>query len=470
MRSQPKSSDNDSQIIWEDFKSTTKIRQSIDIEALFERDIEYITKFLINEGLLDVVKSGFGKVKDFASQKLLQPIVNMAMEALAKMDPNLAQQLAAAAKTGDSQQLQQLLAPGQKEADNITTQANQQPAVESYYPEAELNGIICNALVESGIITTGKSQLIQEKYILNNARVIFNSILEESRMRSYFEGSIIYPLIEQYTGTVRKDVSILKQNIKAFLAANPKMQKDGRFSQIDQLLSGMDRDGKINQQSQSTNTPSSEVPPETSEPAVPTTAPAPGEQTTASDPEVPTTAPVPGEQTTASDPEVPTTAPAPEGSQQKGILSKVWNYVSKNKITTALGALGLISIAAAALPVGGALAPIIAGAAASAKIGAAVGGTIGAAKGAVDDLRNPVQDGDTGLSRLKSAAKAGFKGGLKGAAKGSGVGAIGGAIGAQATATDANPQTQIDYTADDTGDDNVYDFRKHFPDNDEDDF
>ena len=423
---------DDSQKIWESFQHRSNRKNDPVVQELFEQDIQYVTDFLIKEGLLDSVKSGFGKVKDFASQKLLQPIVNMAMKALAKMDPDLAQRLASAAESGDDAQLQQLLAPGQQEADNITAQVNQQAVPESYNHEITLNTIICDALVESNIITSQHAQVIQEKYfctIINELHVQMN----QDAGCPWHSADVI---VSENTGTeVAKQVTdLMKQayaNNKNFrpnhvwkqlMKTNPKfaefVSKQGNTQPVP-AGQPVDIDGD----GQPEDAASEDTPP------VNPPAPAQGEQPPA---------PAQGEQPPA---------PAQGESQQKGILSKVWNYVSKNKITSALGALGLISIAAAALPIGGALAPVIAGAAAAAKVGAVTGGTIGAVKGAVDDLRKPGQDGETGLSRFKSAASAGIRKGLEGAAKGAGAAAIAGGIGGAAgSGVTADPATTTEPT------------------------
>ena len=49
---------------------------------------------------------------------------------------------------------------------------------------------------------------------------------------------------EQYVGSVRQDVAELKRQIKQFLGANPKMAKDQRFAQLQQVVTGMDREGR----------------------------------------------------------------------------------------------------------------------------------------------------------------------------------------------------------------------------------
>ena len=72
---------------------------SRELDDLFEQDIEYVTQFLINEGLVDNVKAGFGAVKDFVGKKLIKPIIDMIVGAIGK-DPELAAQAAQAAQQG----------------------------------------------------------------------------------------------------------------------------------------------------------------------------------------------------------------------------------------------------------------------------------------------------------------------------------------------------------------------------------
>ena len=87
-------SDND--LIWESLISKTQHKSNKQMKQLWEQDIKYVEQFLIDEGLMDTVKKGFGAVKDFAADKLLKPVMNFLAGIIAK-DPQLAQKAQAAA-------------------------------------------------------------------------------------------------------------------------------------------------------------------------------------------------------------------------------------------------------------------------------------------------------------------------------------------------------------------------------------
>ena len=414
MRTQSSHSDSDSQLIWESLKSSNNNTPTNEIDKLFEKDLEYITEFLINEGLLDAVKSGFGKVKDFASQKLLQPIVDMAMKALAKLDPELAQKLATASQSGDSEQIQSLLSPGEQEAQKIVSQSNQsvtQQSAEAYANKFELNSIICEALVDTGIISSDRSQVIQERYYSHACSEMLRECKSTSKDECPHQPRIITEARQNYTDIASQISALIKTSTRPHRDVFPKLMKISRpFANF----------AKKQTASQTSTPPPKE--PVTPPPKKPVTSP----------PKKPVTSP-PEDVESQQETQVV--------SNQGGILSSVWNFVKSNKIATTLGALGVLSIALAALPVGGALAPILAAAAAKAKIGAAIGATVGGLKSGADEYKSSGERGETGLQRLGSTVKSGLKGAVGGAARGSGTGALAGGAAEIAAGSSSAVQT-----------------------------
>jgi hypothetical protein len=157
----------DNDLIWESLMKRTNHKQSSQLDKLLENDLQYIEQFLIREGLMDSVKGAFGKVKDFATQKLLKPVIDMIVGAL-KKDPNISQQLAGAVDQGPDAVAQLAAAQGDP---SVAGQIEGQPdptaagaQAESYVYQFNMNELICNALVEERLITSGHSQIIQEKY------------------------------------------------------------------------------------------------------------------------------------------------------------------------------------------------------------------------------------------------------------------------------------------------------------------
>ena len=108
----------DTELIFENYFK--KIHNN-DLESLLEADLVEFEKFLIKEGLFDKFKqkaAAAGKgVKDFATKKLLQPIINKAIQFLSKNDPETLKKLQAA--QGDKAAMDAILAQGKQEQQKI---------------------------------------------------------------------------------------------------------------------------------------------------------------------------------------------------------------------------------------------------------------------------------------------------------------------------------------------------------------
>jgi len=90
---------NDNDLIWESFQQRTNhkmARQNSKYDELLENDLKYIEEFLIREGIWDKVKgaagAAAGKVKDFAADKIMKPLMDMLAAAIQK-DPASAEKL-----------------------------------------------------------------------------------------------------------------------------------------------------------------------------------------------------------------------------------------------------------------------------------------------------------------------------------------------------------------------------------------
>ena len=82
---------NDNDLIWESFQKRTNhktAKQNSEYDELLENDLKYIEEFLIREGIWDKVKgaagAAAGKVKDFAADKIMKPLMDMLVAAIRK--------------------------------------------------------------------------------------------------------------------------------------------------------------------------------------------------------------------------------------------------------------------------------------------------------------------------------------------------------------------------------------------------
>jgi len=233
---------------------------------------------------------------------------------------------------------------------------------------------------------------------------------------------------EQYSGRVRQDVAELKRQIKQFLGANPKMAKDQRFAQLQQVVTGMDREGRGAPAAGAGETVTSTTDVTTTPPApgaapAPAPAPAPGA--------APAPAPAPGVDVTTDvaapgggpvPPAVDTAIDVEEVPAKPGIMSRMAGGLKRG--AGAVGR-GLAKGAAAIAPTAGAIGGTLAGGALGGIPGAMAGGAVGKAlgRGAQAGLR---QKGGLG-ARLKAAGQAPVG---KDLATGAAIGALGGLAGA----------------------------------------
>jgi len=269
---------NDNDLIWESFQKRTNHKlnkQNGKYSELLENDLKYIEEFLIREGIWDKVKgaagAAAGKVKDFAADKIMKPLMDMLVAAI-KKDPASAEKLpelqqaaqsggdigAILQASGDQSIMKQIesqpAADAGGEASAAGPEAAAGPQAESYLYQFSMNSMICEALVDQGIISESKSQIIQERYYNGAIGTLFNEankpkdcpwmpnlVIEkdvrgaDGRFAAGNQSGVQYAPAEapaeapaaapaaapatggSYTGSVRKDVSVLKSNIKQFL-------------------------------------------------------------------------------------------------------------------------------------------------------------------------------------------------------------------------------------------------------------
>ena len=346
----------DNDLIWESFMNKTNHKQISEFDKLLESDLVYLENFLVNEGLMDGVKGAFGKVKDFASQKLLKPVVDMIVSALAK-DPTAAQKVASAAEQGpeglaalaqaegDPSVQQQIQAPAGAEM------TGQQTAAESLAYQFQMNEMICEALVEERLITSQRSQIIQEKYYRNTINEMHKQLkqgegcpwmpatvlVKENATKA--AGEQIAAILKQQTGGRQpKIAAALKHTSKVF----PAFQKFVDAQAVQQAAAaepeaaGADAAGA---DAAGVDASGGGEPPQTTSEEPPT-----------GDVSAPIDAP---------SPVAGGTGPSPDAIQGgQGILGKIWSFLKNNKgILTgavAIGVLGLMmtnpATAAIALP------------------------------------------------------------------------------------------------------------------------
>ena len=181
---------NDNDLIWESFQQRTNhkmARQNSKYDELLENDLKYIEEFLIREGIWDKVKgaagAAAGKVKDFAADKIMKPLMDMLAAAIQK-DPASAEKLPelqqAAQEGGDIGAIlqasgdQSIMKQIEGQPDAADPEAGAAPQAESYLYQFNMNSMICEALVDQGIISESKSQIIQERYYVGAIGTLFN--------------------------------------------------------------------------------------------------------------------------------------------------------------------------------------------------------------------------------------------------------------------------------------------------------
>ena len=132
---------------------------------LLEQDLKDFENFLIREGLFDKFKqkaTAAGKgLKDFATQKLLQPIVDKALSFLQKNDPDTLKKLQSAAAKGDQKTVDAIIAQGNQEKQKIEQSLNTQQEGVSYFDNYS---IFSQIIFNEGLVSERKANLLIEKY------------------------------------------------------------------------------------------------------------------------------------------------------------------------------------------------------------------------------------------------------------------------------------------------------------------
>ena len=419
----------DNDLIWESLINKTQHRSNESMQNLWENDLQYIEQFLIDEGLMDTVKKGFGSVKQFASDKLLKPVMNFLAGIIAK-DPALAQKAQAAAAQGP-EALQQLAnTEGDPSvAQQLTSGTNGQAHGESYTNQFNMNQIICDVLVEEQLITSQHAQIIQEKYF----RATINELHKQLKQGEGCPWMPATALVSENTAaTVHAQINDL---MKQAYAANKNFRPSKLYKHM------MDNNPKfadfVNKQGNVQPEPEGQ-PVDVDGDGQPEDTGAGADGAQASDPTGETSP-----QSPQSDvPDVSGIDPT-AGQAKPGLLGKVWNFIKSNK--GAIGGAAAMGLAAAiAASTGNPMAF-------SYLVGGLVGGTRGAIKGATQ-----TQGGF--MDKLKGAAnQAGADymkaGGLAAAASG-----IGQAAGDMVNATPdtaTTPEPAVD-APDVTGVDDPY--------------
>jgi len=394
-------SDND--LIWESLVNKTQHKSNDQLRELWEQDLSYIEQFLIDEGLMDTVKKGFGAVKDFAADKLLKPVMNFLAGIIAK-DPQLAQKAQAAAAQGP-EALQQL---ANTDGDQSVAQQLQGGAHgESYSYSFNMNQMICDALVEEQLITSQHSQVIQEKYF----RATINEMHEQLGRDAGCPWLPANIVSESAKGTAQKILDLFAQERQAG-RFRPGETFDALQKLSPQFAKYVQKQGTPQASAEADADQNSDGQPDS---AVTSDA---GDSGSLDAEESPS--PIP--QSDAPD-EVninPDIDPAAGGRKGPGLVSKVWNFIKSNK-----GAIG----GAAAMGLAAAIAASTGNPMAFSYL---VGGLVGGAKGAI---QGATQTQGGFVDKLKGAAnQAGADsmkaGGLAAAASGIGQMASNAAAGA----------------------------------------
>jgi hypothetical protein len=145
------------------FENYVKRVRSTDSQSLLEADLIEFENFLIKEGLFDKFKqkaAAAGKgVKDFATTKLLKPLVDNALKFLAKNDPETLKKLQGA--QGDKAAMDAILAQGKQEQEKIQQGISTTNESNEYFTN---HYIFSQILFSEGIVSEDNANLIIEKY------------------------------------------------------------------------------------------------------------------------------------------------------------------------------------------------------------------------------------------------------------------------------------------------------------------
>ena len=462
---------NDNDLIWESFRNKTNHKQNGEYSQLLENDLKYIEEFLIREGIWDKVKgaagAAVGKVKDFAADKIMKPLMDMLAAAIQK-DPASAEKLPelqqAAQGGGDIGAIlqangdQSIMKQIEGQPDATGPEAAATPQAESYLYQFKMNSMICEALVGQGIISESKSQIIQERYYNGAIGTLFNEankpkdcpwmpnlVVEKGPVRGangqFTKGNqsgvqfapAEAPAEAPAAGGGNTAGAVAKQVVDLFAkarAGNKNFRPGKTFDALQKAYPAFSKyvatKGQAAAADKSSESggdavtasggtpPAAEAPaasaPAASAPAAsaPAAGPGPGAPTVGGD----------GSSMPVADGATPAggTEPGADGAKAPGILGKVWNFVKANK--GAIGGLAAMGIAAALIAGGGPLAIP----ATRYLTGALIGGVRGAVKGATG-----TEGGFT--DKLKGAANQAGADSIKGGAIGAVAGAAGDAVG-----------------------------------------
>ena len=357
---------DDSQLIWESMMSRTKHKQNTNFQKLWEEDVKYIEQFLIDEGLMDKVKGAYQGAKDFASSKLLKPIMTFLAKIIAN-DPQTAEKAQAAAKKGPEALHQLASAEGDQ---SVVDQLQAAPAMESLESyRFTLNEMICDALVEEGFITTKHSQLIQEKHYASVCVEIYN---EQSRTWDCPWQPVVNERSLPPAGAPKKKSNNYNQvvdKINKLIAMSPNTERD-IFSKL--MKTNVKFANFVKKQANAAVANQQQEPQAAQE--TPTENPTTGDQQQAG--------PTPNQKQPETQTETPTETPTNTtdtptpnlpGSAKTGLLGKIWNFVKSNK--GAISGAAALGIAAALTATGNPMASAY-------LTGALIGGVRGAIKGA----------------------------------------------------------------------------------------
>ena len=381
-------SDND--LIWESLLNKTQHKSNEQLKELWEQDLSYIEQFLIDEGLMDTVKKGFGAVKDFAGDKLLKPVMNFLAGIIAK-DPQLAQKAQAAAAQGP-EALQQL---ANTEGDPSVAQQLQAGAhSESYSYTFNMNRMICDALVEEQLITSQHAQLIKEKYF----RATINELHTQMKQDAGCPWMPSTVVSENAVNAAAQIAQLMKSGGGAKKVLNALMADEmSGFGEYIENEFGVDENAVAKkrrqvQQGQAQYGSQGDTQPDATgtdgeTPVDPNATQVDGDQTS----DVTGQTPPPLPQTDAPDSSGvnPDIDPDAGGKKAPGLISKVWNFIKSNK-----GAIG----GAAAMGLAAAIAASTGNPMAFSYL---VGGLVGGAKGAI---QGATQTQGGFVDKLKGAA------------------------------------------------------------------
>ena len=344
-----------------------------DPQSLLEADLVEFEKFLIREGLFDKFKqkaAAAGKgVKDFATKKLLEPIINKALQFLTKNDPDTLKKLQDAAASGNQGAVQAILDQGKQEQERIQQGISTANESNEYYTN---HYIFSQIVFNEGIVSEDKANLIIEKY-------------DEEDSEASYAKSLGFKNREEFRKAYRAAGGVAQ-----YFQKNPDKAKIVNYDSSKSIAQNF---------------------------AAAQQAPAQPQQGEAK--------PQQGGDIRSTTFDTSKVFSRDKTIDVGGFIKKAYNYVKANPIKTSVGALAILGVVAAAAP---AIAPmILTGALKGGGIGAATGALTGTIKG-MKDTKGKLKGMDRFKAVAKSAGKDALTKGLGGAAAGGAVGGLTGAI------------------------------------------